>query len=140
MERRAVRSAAADRYAALIVQALHDVQDEPQRPGAKARPDLAPNAYVYHLSFSRDRVAGESVKTPRHFVLYRFAGGAVEFARLLHDSRDLAQHLPLEYQDLHRVVQDIKARNADADPDELQAIIDSAAQRVRSRRSGDDFV
>jgi plasmid stabilization system protein ParE len=46
----------------------------------------------------RNHVAGDTVKAPRHFVLYRFAGKAVEFARLLHDSRDLAQHLPEEYQ------------------------------------------
>jgi len=87
-------SAAADRYGVLIRQALRDVQAEPTRPGAKARPDLASDAYVYHLAFSRDRVAGDPVKTPRHFVLYRFAGAAVEFARILHDSRDLPQHLP----------------------------------------------
>jgi hypothetical protein len=31
----------------------------------------------------------------------------------------------------HRSVQDIKARNADADPDELQALIDDAVQEVR---------
>lgn len=62
--------AAADRYGALIRQALRDVQAEPLRPGAKARPDLAPDAYVYHLKFSRDRVIGESVKAPRHFVVY----------------------------------------------------------------------
>jgi len=91
--------AAADRYGVLIRQALRDVQAEPTRPGAKARPDLAFDAYVYHLSFSRERVPGERVKTPRHFLLYRFAGGAVEFARLLHDSRDLARHLPDGYRD-----------------------------------------
>jgi hypothetical protein len=34
------------------------------------------------------------IQTPRHFVLYRFAGEFVEFARMLHDSLDLAQHLP----------------------------------------------
>ena len=58
---------AADRYSLLIRQALRDVLEEPIRAGAKARPDLAPNAYVYHLMFSRDRVAGERVKAPRHF-------------------------------------------------------------------------
>lgn len=31
-------------------------------------------------------------------------------------------------------VQDIKARNADTDPDELQAIIDSAVKEVRAER------
>ncbi len=85
---------AADRYGVLIRQALRDVLEEPSRAGAKARPDLAPNAWVYHLTFSRERVAGERVKAPRHFVLYRHVGDNVEFARLLHDSRDLAQHVP----------------------------------------------
>ena len=80
---------AADRYGRLIRQALRDVLEEPTRPGAKARPDLAPHAYVYHLMFSRERV-----KAPRHFVLYRHINEKVEFARLLHDSRDLARHVP----------------------------------------------
>jgi hypothetical protein len=32
----------------------------------------------------------------------------------------------------HRTIQDIKARNADSDPDELQALIDSAVREVRT--------
>jgi len=86
--------AAADRYAELIQQALRDLIDEPKRPGAKARPDLGLHAYIYHLLFSRDRVSGERVKTPRHFVVYRHVGDTVEFARLLHDSRNLGLHVP----------------------------------------------
>jgi len=35
----------------------------------------------------------------------------------------------------HRTVQDIKARNADTDPDELQRIIDGAVREVRAERS-----
>jgi hypothetical protein len=35
----------------------------------------------------------------------------------------------------HRTVQDIKARNADTDPDEMQALIDEAVLRVRAERS-----
>ncbi len=35
----------------------------------------------------------------------------------------------------HRTVQDIKSRNADADPDALQALIDGAVREVRSTRS-----
>lgn len=92
-------ASAADRYGLLVRQALHDVLEEPTRPGAKVRPDLGPNAYVYHLMFSRERVAGERVRAPRHFVLYRYINGKVEFARLLHDSRDLARHLSLALQD-----------------------------------------
>jgi hypothetical protein len=34
----------------------------------------------------------------------------------------------------HRTVQDIKARNADTDPDELQGIIDEAVREVRDDR------
>lgn len=91
---------AAERYWFLIRQALYDVLEDPIRPGAKARPDLAPHAYVYHLMFSRDRVAGERVKAARHFVLYRHFGEKVEFARLLHDSRDLTRQLPHDYRAL----------------------------------------
>lgn len=35
---------------------------------------------------------------------------------------------------LHRTVQDIQSRNANADPDELQAIIDGAVREVRAER------
>ena len=35
----------------------------------------------------------------------------------------------------HRTVQDIKERNADSDPDELQGIIDGAVSEVRAERS-----
>ena len=34
----------------------------------------------------------------------------------------------------HRTIQDIKARNADTDPDGLQAIIDQAVQEVRAAK------
>ena len=34
----------------------------------------------------------------------------------------------------HRSVQDIKARNAGSDPDELQAVIDEAVREVRAER------
>jgi hypothetical protein len=34
----------------------------------------------------------------------------------------------------HRTVQDIKTRNADTDPDELQRIIDDAVSEVRAAR------
>jgi hypothetical protein len=35
----------------------------------------------------------------------------------------------------HRTVQNIKEQNADADPDELQRIIDEAVSEVRAERS-----
>jgi hypothetical protein len=35
-------------------------------------------------------------------------------------------------------VQEVKARNAGADPDELQALIDEAVTEVRRERGGND--
>ncbi|MGI4826879.1 MAG: type II toxin-antitoxin system RelE/ParE family toxin [Janthinobacterium lividum] len=88
--------AAADRYDILIRQALRDIQEDPDRPGARARPGaLNPTFRLYHLSSSRDRVSGQPVKEPRHFIVYRQRpDDVIEVLRVLHDSRDLARHLP----------------------------------------------
>ena len=85
---------AAVRYTDLIFQALHDIEADPSRPGARHPDGLPSGVYTYHLSTSRDHVAGDRVKTPRHFVIYRIAAPLVEVLRILHDSRDLARHLP----------------------------------------------
>jgi toxin ParE1/3/4 len=86
---------AALRYAELVIQALRDLGSDPARPGAKQRPELPQGVYTYHLASSRERVrTGGRVKTPRHFLLYRVAAAHVEVLRILHDSRDLARHLP----------------------------------------------
>jgi toxin ParE1/3/4 len=92
--------AAAHRYEALILQALRDLASDPERPGSKERPEImAPGTRTYHLSLSRSRMAGKRVKAPRHFLFYRsIAPGVIEIVRVLHDSRDLAQHLPPELQ------------------------------------------
>lgn len=87
-------AAAANRYEALIGQALIDMGEDPFRPGAQQRPELPKGLYTYHLTGSRENVAGERVKAPRHFLLYRVTGSAVDVLRILHDSRDLAQHVP----------------------------------------------
>lgn len=91
--------AASLRYRALIGQALLDLKDDLERPGSKARPDLlVEGARTYHLALSRTRSAGARVKEPRHFLLYRRReDGVIEVARVLHDSRDLARHLPVGY-------------------------------------------
>jgi toxin ParE1/3/4 len=89
----------AARYRALLKQALHDIADDPLRPGSTERPELSSGARTYHLRFSRDRArASGAVKNPRHFLVYRRRGeGAIEVARVLHDARDLEQHLPEDY-------------------------------------------
>lgn len=85
------------RYEALLVRAILDVVDDPERAGSHSRPEIAPAARTYHLWHSRDRVepAGDRVRQPRHLLLYRTrADGRVEIGRVLHDRMDLAQHLP----------------------------------------------
>lgn len=91
--------AASLRYQALIRQALLDIEADPERPGSKERPDLlVEGARTYHLALSRTRSAGARVKEPRHFLLYRRReDGVIEVARVLHESRDLARHLPVGY-------------------------------------------
>jgi toxin ParE1/3/4 len=90
--------AAAVRYRTLVKQALRDIALDPDRPGSAERPELSSGARTYHLRFSRDRVrGGATVKTPRHFLIYRRRGAVLEIARVLHDARDLERHLPEEY-------------------------------------------
>jgi toxin ParE1/3/4 len=90
--------AAAMRYRTLIRQALLDIEADPERPGSDKRPELMiEGVRTYHLSFSRGRAGRPGVKDPRHFLLYRCRGDVIEVARIIHDARDLEQHLPPEY-------------------------------------------
>lgn len=88
------------RYEELLVQAILDLADEPSRVGSAARPELAKGAFTYHLRHSRDHVSRSigRISKPWHFLLYRFAAdGCLEIGRVLHDSMDLARHLPSDY-------------------------------------------
>ena len=87
---------AAARYRALLLQALRDIAENPERPGSSPRPEIKPGIRAYHLRSSRDRVAATSdiVRSPRHFLLYRQrAEDIIEVVRVLHDARDLRSHL-----------------------------------------------
>lgn len=90
---------AQERYTELLLQALRDIEADPERPGSKEWPDiLAIGTRTYHLSFSRSRANGQAVKEPRHFILYRLRkDGGIEVGRILHDGRDLQRHLPEDY-------------------------------------------
>ncbi len=85
---------AADRYEALIAQAIAELTENPFRPGAKQREDLFPGIYIYHMAFSREHVTEGRVKSPRHFLVYRVVTDRIEILRVLHDSRDLDRHIP----------------------------------------------
>lgn len=88
------------RYEALLVQAMVDVADDPERSGSATRETIVTSARTYHLFHSRNRVEGPvgGVRRPRHFLVYRTTGeGQIEIGRVLHDSIDLPAHLPAEY-------------------------------------------
>jgi len=88
------------RYEALLIQAIEDIAENPERPGSNPRDGLVAGGRTYHLWHSRDRVdkAVGSVRKPRHFLIFRInAGGEVEIGRVLHDSMDLAAQLPKDY-------------------------------------------
>ncbi len=88
---------AADAYDALLKQALRDLRDDPRRPGSSERPEIGRNIRSYHAALSRTR-AGSAVRAPRHFLLYFLPDeDAVVVSRVLHDSRDLARHVPDEH-------------------------------------------
>ena len=95
---------AADRYSRLIRQSLRDIEENPERFGSMTRPALlAGGARTYHISFSRRNAPKPGVQEPRHFLLYRRKWDMkrkreiIEVARILHDSTDLARHLPPDY-------------------------------------------
>jgi toxin ParE1/3/4 len=88
------------RYEALVVQAIVDVADDPERPGSRSRPEIAAAVRTYHLCHSRNRVevSAGRVRRPRHLLLYRTCdNGRIEIGRVLHDNMDLSRHLPEGY-------------------------------------------
>jgi toxin ParE1/3/4 len=88
------------RYAILIATAIEQIAENPTLAGSCFRPEIADHCRTYHLYFSRKSAgrAGERIRRPSHFLLYRVtASGIVEIARVLHDSMELEAHLPEEY-------------------------------------------
>ena len=90
-------TAAEARYRALLIQTLRNIEVDPVRVGSKARPELAADVRTYHLAWSRSSVESTRVKAPRRFILYRIHPARLQVARFLHESRDLARHLPVDY-------------------------------------------
>jgi toxin ParE1/3/4 len=93
-------SQTARRYGRLIATAITQVAENPDLLGACQRPELANNCRTYHLLFSRKSAGrvGDRIRRPCHFLLYRVTeAGAVEIARVFHESMDLTAHLPEAY-------------------------------------------
>ena len=86
------------RYESLIVAALRDAAQQPERPGSLARPELGAGVRSWHLRLSRAHVnpGVGIVRRPRHFLVYRLEPGLVVVGRVLHDAMELARHLEPE--------------------------------------------
>jgi toxin ParE1/3/4 len=88
------------RYGKLIATAIEQVAGNPELSGSSKRPEIAEHCRTYHLFFSRKSAgrAGDRIRHPAHFLLYRVTESrVVEIARVLHDSMELQAHLPVEY-------------------------------------------
>ena len=83
------------RYEALLVTALRDIAEQPERAGSIARPELGSGVRSWHLQLSRDGARGAlgKVRNPRHFVIYRPEPDLFVVGRFLHDAMELARHL-----------------------------------------------
>jgi toxin ParE1/3/4 len=77
----------AEHYVETILLAIEALTDGPDTLGTKARDELAPGVRTLHIA--------RHGRKARHFVVFRVADDqALEVLRLLHDSMDLARHLP----------------------------------------------
>lgn len=76
-------------YRDAVIATLEALAEGPSTPGAKSRPDIGRGIHTLHVSRVRRRA--------RHVVLFRVTDEhRVEIIRILHDSMDLARHLPDE--------------------------------------------
>ena len=81
-------------YAETITLAIEALHDGPEVPGAKERKDIGPSIRTLHLK----RLGRKG----RHFVVFKSAPHqTIEVLRLLHDSMDLARHVPVNNDQPH---------------------------------------
>ncbi|GHU08688.1 plasmid stabilization protein ParE [Betaproteobacteria bacterium] len=82
------------RYETLVVAALRDISDQPERSGSIERPELGEGVRSWHLRMSRERAHSEIgiVHRPRHFLIYRIENDMVLIGRILHDAMELTRH------------------------------------------------
>lgn len=74
-----------DRYAALLIAAMQDVADEPDRIGSQR---VEGEVRLYHTRHSKRRVADPpgSVRRPRHLLVYeRAPDGVIDILGLFYD-------------------------------------------------------
>jgi toxin ParE1/3/4 len=77
----------AEIYGPILSRAIGALSEGPEVLGSKARDDIFPGIRTLH-------VARQGYKA-RHFIVFRRGTGqSIEVLRLLHDSMELARHLP----------------------------------------------
>jgi toxin ParE1/3/4 len=77
----------AETYAETLTLAIEALHDGPEQLGAKARDDIGPGIRTLHMA--------RQGRSGRHFVLFSEAKDqCIDVLRLLHDSMDLARHIP----------------------------------------------
>jgi toxin ParE1/3/4 len=85
----------AETYAETIAEAIAALVDGPAVMGVKERGDIAPGMFSLHVARSK--------RKGRHFIIFRVGQienrEIIEILRILHDSMDLARHLPPRSQD-----------------------------------------
>ena len=82
-------AAAAEKYAAQLLQAMFDVADDPYRRGSKPFGDSDGTVRLYHMSYSRDRVSNPpgAVRKPRHVLVYEPASmDTVDIIGIVYDT------------------------------------------------------
>jgi len=79
--------AQAEHYAQTVIAAIEALGGGPDMAGVRMRSDIAPNVRTLHVA--------RHGRKGRHFVVFRVADAhAIEVLRVLHDSMDLARHIP----------------------------------------------
>jgi toxin ParE1/3/4 len=74
-------------YAETLILAIEALHDGPDQLGTRARDDIEPGMRSLHVA--------RQGRSGRHFVLFRAAEDQyIDVLRLLHDSVDLARHIP----------------------------------------------
>jgi toxin ParE1/3/4 len=74
-------------YAETLILAIEALQGGPEQLGARARDDIEPGIRTLHVA--------RQGRSGRHLVVFRAAKDqCIDVLRLLHDSMDLAKHIP----------------------------------------------
>jgi toxin ParE1/3/4 len=77
----------ADTYRATLLAAVKALEEGPDLLGSRLREDIGEGVRTLHIARAGRR--------GRHFILYRVRSTAViEVVRILHDTMDLARHMP----------------------------------------------